>query len=75
MCGCNSGGARNLNRSAPKSKKPKVEIMPLEWYKGLDTSGWKPAERALVRSQINIYPMRGDIYYETIRNLKEHYSP
>lgn len=77
MCGCASGGVGNRSRSVQQraaSKKPKLFIEPLEYYQNLDTSGWKSGEKALVRSQINIYASRGDIYYESIRAIQERYS-
>lgn len=56
-------------------KKPLIFVEPIEYYQNLDTTGWKPEEKAIVRSQINIYKQRGDVYYDTIKTLSEHYSP
>lgn len=55
-------------------KKPLIFVEPIEYYQNLDTTGWKPEEKAIVRSQINIYKQRGDVYFETIRSLQEHYG-
>jgi hypothetical protein len=76
MCGCNSTARnRDIARQARAvTSKLKVWAEPLDFYQSIDTSKWKPHEKAVVRSQINIYHRSGTLYHDTIQNLLSHYS-
>ena len=51
-----------------------VCLKPIEYFQEIDSSMWKPAEKALLRSLFNTYHQKCNNYAARVIAIHEHYQ-